>query len=92
MAAKQKRPPWFKMFLRNKPMIEAFPAIIVGEAIKLALRYFDDRQVPEIDDPLTLALFNTLKPDIDAAWDDYLEAVRNGKDGANTRWGNQAPS
>lgn len=80
MAKSEKRPSWFKLFLHQKPLIDSVPDDIVGKALKAALRYFDTREESELE-PLSMAVFCTIKPYIDEAFADYDRDVKNGQKG-----------
>ena len=79
------RPSWFKVFLHQKPLIDAIPDEVAGRALKAALLYFDTGEMTEMDS-LTGAVFAVLKPHIDEAFDDFRRSVDAGKAGSQKRW------
>lgn len=87
MGKKAKRPTWFKLWLNQKPLIDAVPDESVGKAIKAAYQYFDTGEVLDLD-PLSGAVFAVLKSQVDKAIEDYKDSVEFGKAGALERWGN----
>lgn len=87
MAKKSKRPTWFKLYSSNRGLVEAVPVEAAGQGLRLALAYFETGELPTIDDPLTLAVFNTLRASADEAIADYAASVEAGKAGAAERWG-----
>lgn len=87
MGNKLKRPTWFKLWLNQKPLIDAVPDESVGKAIKAAYQYFDTGEVLDLD-PLSGAVFAVLKSQVDKAIEDYKDSVEFGKAGALERWGN----
>ena len=84
MAWRVKRPAWFKLWLRNKPMIDAVPDAEVGRAVKAALHYFETGEIKELGQ-LEMIVFATMKADIDDAFSDYKRDVENGKKGGRPR-------
>ncbi len=86
MAEKEKRPAWFKLWLNQKPLIDAVPDDAVGKAFKAVYHYFETRELPELDS-LSGAVFAVLKSQADEAIKDYNLSVEAGKAGANIRWG-----
>ncbi|MBR2895553.1 MAG: hypothetical protein IKC03_07855, partial [Oscillospiraceae bacterium] len=88
--SKRNRPTWFKLFLHQKPLIDAVPDEVAGRALKAALRYFDSRgdgngdSIGELD-PITLAVFSAFKPYIDEAFSDFYRDVENGKKGGRPK-------
>jgi uncharacterized phage protein (TIGR02220 family) len=89
MAKKPKRPSWFKLWLNQKPLIDAVPDDVAGRALKAAYHYFDTREVPELDS-LAGAVFAVLKSQIDEAISNYNVSVEAGTAGANKRWGKES--
>ena len=87
MAKRYKRPQWFKLQIAIRPLIDAVDSEAVGDALKLALEYFETGSLPEYEEPLTMAVFNALKKSADEAIEDYEESVANGIAGAAARWG-----
>ena len=89
MAKKPKRPSWFKLWLNQKPLIDAVPDEVAGSALKAAYHYFDTGEVPELDS-LAGAVFAVLKSQIDEAISNYNVSVEAGTAGANKRWGKES--
>lgn len=83
------RPSWFKLFLHHKSLIDAVPDEVAGSALKAALRYFDTGEVVELDS-LAGAVFATLKPHIDEAFEDFCRSVDTGRAGGQKRWGKES--
>lgn len=85
-----KRPSWFKMFLHQKALIDSVPDETAGKALKAVFLYFDSGEVQELD-PLTFAVFASIKPYIDESIDDYTDSVESGRAGAKKRWQKDSP-
>lgn len=83
---KAKRPTWFKLWLNQKPLIDAVPDEFAGKALKAAYQYFDTGEVPELDQ-LSGVVFAVLKSQVDKAIEDYNISVESGRAGAMERWG-----
>lgn len=82
MAKRTSRPSWFKMFLNIRPLIDSVPDDVAGRAIKASLKYFDTGNDDTSKyDPLTIAVFSSIKPYIDEAFSDFNKRVENGKTG-----------
>lgn len=88
--AREKRATWFKVFLAQKPMIDAADDISVGKALKAALRYFDTGEIAALE-PMPRVIFAGLKGSVDEAIADYEASVRNGRAGGAKRWENTHP-
>ena len=89
MAKNTKQPPWFKMWLRDKPLVDIMSDVAVGRAVKAAYSYFDTAEMVDIE-PEDLALFAMLKSHIDEAYSDYQRDVENGKKGGRPKATNGA--
>ena len=87
---KEKRAAWFKVFLAQKPTIDAADDISVGKALKAALRYFDTGEIAALE-PMSSVIFAGLKGSVDEAIADYEASVRNGRAGGAKRWENTHP-
>lgn len=83
--AKDERAKWFKMFLHQKALIDSVPDETAGKALKAAFRYFDSKEMDDLD-PLTFAVFSVIKPYIDESFSDYEKSVETGRSGAIKRW------
>jgi hypothetical protein len=81
----EKRPSWFKLFLHQKPLIDAVPDDVVGRSLKAALHYFSTGEIVELDD-MAAAVFASLRPYIDESFDDFQRSVDMGRMGGNKRW------
>lgn len=81
----EKRPSWFKLFLHQKPLLDAVPDDVVGKAVKAAMQYFENGEVMELD-PIAFAVFSTIKPGIDEAIEDFRHSVDLGRRGGKKRW------
>lgn len=84
MSSKVKRPSWFKLWLHHRPLIDAVPDDVAGRAIKAALNYFATGEVVQLGQ-LEMAVFASIKSDIDDAHADYLRDVENGKKGGRPK-------
>lgn len=62
-----KQPPWFKMWLRDKPVIDILPDDAVGKAVKAVMNYSVTGEVTDLG-PHELALFALLKSHVDEAY------------------------
>lgn len=89
MARRYKRPQWFKLQISNRALIDAVDDAAAGRGLKLALAYFETGEFPDGAEPLTLAVFNALRPSADEAIADYQCSVEAGAAGAAQRWGNR---
>lgn len=85
MSKGEKRPSWFKLFLHQKPLLDAVPDDVVGKAMKAAMQYFENGEVMELD-PIAFAVFSTIKPGIDEAVEDFRHSVDLGRRGGKKRW------
>lgn len=68
------------MFLHQKALIDSVPDEIAGRALKAVFAYFDNGELIDLD-PLSFAVFASIKPYIDESFDDYARDVENGKKG-----------
>lgn len=82
--AKEKRASWFKIFLHQKPMMDAVEDAVIGKALRAAMTYFEDGTVTQLD-PMSQILFASMKPFVDEAVEDYKKSVENGKKGGRPR-------
>lgn len=80
MSKGEKRPSWFKLFLHQKPIIDAVPDEVVGRAVKAAFHYFATKEETELD-TLTMVVYSSFKPYIEESFTDYERDVRNGQKG-----------
>ena len=78
--AKEKRASWFKLFLNQKPMMDAVDDATLGRAIKAAMAYFETGEIIELE-PLENVVFQTMKVHADEAVEDYERDIANGKKG-----------
>ena len=85
---RSRRAAWFKLWLSQRPLVEAMPDAAVGQAFKAAYRYFDTGEVTELD-LLPGAVFAVLKAQADDAADAYVRSVEAGIAGAAKRWGSK---
>lgn len=84
---KETRPEWFKMRARHEVLLKEIRPEAIGIAMILALHYANTGEAPStIDDLETRIVFNTLRSDIDASYDDYTNAVETGRQAALKRW------
>lgn len=79
---------WFKMFLSFAPMINAVPSVNVGEGVKAAMNYFKSGIEPEGLEPMSIAVYETLKDSIDQAFADCDRKTANAQKANAVRWGN----
>ena len=82
--AKEKRAAWFKLFLHQRPIMEAASNEVVGAAVKAAMRYFDTGEVTNLS-PMEAMLFASLKEYADEATEDYIRKTENGKKGGRPK-------
>ena len=82
---KDGRASWFKVFLHQKALIDSVPSENVGSALKAALQYFENGEIPEID-PLSFAVFSTFKQYIDESNEDFKKFSEAGQRGNKKRW------
>lgn len=90
MARTDKRIPWFKVYTANRGTLEAISSDKLGDALKLALRYFESRGEDasieqSIRDIETRIAFNTLKQGADDSIKDYADRQADGKRGAEEK-------
>lgn len=91
MSKKSKGPSWFKLWLNQKPLIDAVPDDVAGKALKAAYQYFDTGEILELDS-LAGAVFAVMKSQIDEAISNYNVSVEAGAAGASKRWGKEHQS
>ena len=84
MAKREKRASWFKLFLHQKPLMDAVPDATLGKAIKASMQYFDTGEISTLD-PLETAVFMCIKQYVDEAFNDYQKDIENGKKGGRPR-------
>ena len=84
MPKQSKQPPWFKMWMRDKPLIDVLADAVVGKAVKAAMTYFVTGEVVDLE-PQELALFAMIQSHIDEAYSDYQRNVENGKKGGRPK-------
>lgn len=89
MSKKSSRPSWFKMFLHQKALIDSVPNESAGLALKAVFEYFDTGELPELD-PLSFAVFASIKPYIDESFEDFKRSSEAGKAGNAKRWCKEA--
>ena len=82
--AKEKRASWFKIFLHQKPMMDAVEDAVIGRAVRAAMAYFEDGTLLPLD-PMSQILFASMKPFVDEALEDFRKSVENGKKGGRRR-------
>lgn len=86
--AKMKRATWWKMFYHQRAAIESVTNEDAGRGLKAAYKYFDGEEISNDEmTPGAFTVFCIIKPYIDESICDYEKAVKNGKDGAESRWG-----
>ena len=84
--AKEKRPSWFKVFLHQKPLIMELSDEAAGAALKAALTYLDDGEIPNDLNPTANMLFNAaFKPYVEESIEDYNKAIENGRKGGQAK-------
>lgn len=66
-------------------MIEAAPDEAVGKAVKGALRYFRNLDVPQMNDAVRM-IYQMLVVSIEEAKGDYQKSSESGKKGNAKRW------
>ena len=92
MARKRaQKPSWFKLFGMHGAMMQALPSESLGEGMKGAMTYFSTGALPELTDPLAIALFAALKPQIDEAYEDFRRSVESGRAGGLKSAHNNTP-
>lgn len=75
------------MFTHQRPGVEAVPDADVGQALKMAFRYYDGEPVDRSDmSALAWTVFLPMRQYIDEAVSDYNASVELGKRGASKRW------
>ena len=82
--AKEARASWFKLFLHQKPMMDAVPDEVLGRAIKGAMAYCEKGEEAPLDTVEQL-LFLMFKPYIDEAQADFQKKAENGKKGGRPK-------
>ena len=82
--AKEKRASWFKLFLHQKPMMDAVDDATLGKAIKAAMAYFETGEITDLA-PLEQVLFLSLKPYIEESFVDYEKKAEAGKKGGRPK-------
>ena len=88
--SKEKRATWWKMFYHQRAAIESVSNEDAGKGLKAAFRYFDGEDTSKDElTPAAFTVFCVMRPYIDESIRDYDEAVSNGRNGGNKRWGNE---
>ena len=88
--AKEKRATWWKMFGHQRTAIEAVSDADAGKGLKAAFRYFDGDSICADDlSQSAFIVFSVIRPYIDEAKADYEKSVKDGKRGAESRWGKE---
>jgi hypothetical protein len=82
--AKEKRASWFKLFLHQKPMMDAVDDATLGKAIKAAMAYFETGEITDLD-PLGQVLFLSMKPYVEESLEDYEKKAEAGKKGGRPK-------
>lgn len=86
--AKPKRATWWRMLYHQRAAIESVPDEDAGKGLKAAFRYFDGEELEPTDlTPQAFTVFCVMRPYIDEPIRSYEESVKNGKKGAEERWG-----
>lgn len=85
MPKKSSGPQWFKFWGEWFPMIEAAPDEAVGKAVKGALRYFRNLDIPPMNDAVRM-IYQMLVNSIEEAKGDYQKSSEAGKKGNAKRW------
>lgn len=80
----QGSPPWYKLWMRDKPLIDALPDAAVGQALKAAMQYADTGEYPDLE-PTAMALFAMLRSHVDEACDQYQRDTENGRKGGRPK-------
>lgn len=89
MAKKPARPSWFKMFLHQKPLLDAMPDETVGKAMKAVFQYFEAGELPELD-PMAFAVFAAIRPYVDESFEDFERASEKNRKNVAARWKKEA--
>ena len=88
MARKRaEKPSWFKLFGDQEPLMQAMPDASVGAAVRGAMHYFNTGELPELTDPLAVAMFAMMRPHVEEAFEDFRRSVEAGKAAMEKRWG-----
>lgn len=86
--AKLKRATWWKMLYHQRAALESLSDEDVGKGLKAAFAYFDGEDLEQIKlSPAAFTAFCVMRPYIDESIRSYEESIKNGKEGANKRWG-----
>lgn len=85
MAKKTNRPSWFKIFLHQKPVIDANTDETVGKALKAALHYFETGELPEFEDAGEKSVFATFCPYVEESFEDYEKTSARNRENAMKR-------
>lgn len=79
------KPSWFKLFGHHLSLMEAVPDAVAGRAVKAALVYFETGELPELE-PLTMAVFCALRPQVEEAHATYKNMVEQSRRASMRRW------
>lgn len=86
--SKEKRVTWWKMFSHQRAAVESVGDKAAGAGLKATFRYFDGEDIPDGSlSPQAFTVFCVIRPYIDEARRDFEESAKNGKRGAEARWG-----
>ena len=88
---KNKQTPWFKVWDANRALFLALDDETAGKVFKLAVRYFGNNEIVDIDNrgiqnQLEKLAFAPLKDSCDASIKDYRQRCKKGEESANKRW------
>lgn len=90
--SKGKQATWWKMFSHQRAAVESVGDKAAGAGLKAAFRYFDGEDIPPGSlTPQAFTVFCVIRPYIDEARRDFEESTKNGKKGAEARWGKNSP-
>lgn len=70
---------WFYMYANNRHFLRQLNPEAVGAALIMAMDYFVTGEIPEIEDIITKAVFETFREACDESLRDYEVAVEGGK-------------
>lgn len=84
---KQKHPTWFKLKIERRQLVRQLPA---ETAVNVLLACWDYLETGEINgdlNPMEKIAFSAFFPDLEEAWDKYIQRISNGANGGRPKKG-----
>ena len=85
MAEKGKHPSWFKMKLERRELIRQLSSETAVNVILACLEYLETGERPEGLSPIENIAFSSFIPDMEEAWNRYLQRISSGAKGGRSK-------